>query len=72
MLFESFVNNVIIDLSCSLNKHTQYKLIWKLSEGCLHQHTVIALYRLDKNGKLLHIFAYPSNNRVFHGLELNL
>ena len=44
MLFESFVNNTIIDLSYNLNKYTQYKLAWKLFEvGCLHQHTAIAL-----------------------------
>ena len=73
MLFESFVNNTIIDLSYNLNKYTQYKLVWKLFEvGCLHQYTVITLYRWDRNKKLLEIFAYPSNNRVFHGPELNL
>ena len=37
----------------------------KTEVGCLHQHTVKVLYRLDKNGKLLEIFSYPSNNRVF-------
>ena len=51
----------------------QYKHVWKLFEvACLHQHTVIALYRLDRNEKLLRIFAYPSNNRAFYGPELNL
>ena len=40
--------------------------------GCLHQHTVTALYRLDRNEKLLEIFAYPSNNCAFYGPELNL
>ena len=73
MLVESFVNNIIIDLSYNLNKYTQYKLVWKLFDvGCLHLHTVIALYRLHRNEKLLEIFAYPSNNRVFYGPELNL
>ena len=73
MLFESFVNNTIIDLSYNLNKHPQYKFVWKLFEvGCLHQHSVIALYRLDRNKELLEVFAYPSNSRVFHGPELNL
>ena len=67
MLFESFVNNIIIDLSYNLNKYTPYKLVWKLFEvGCVHQHTVIALYRLDRNEKLLEIFAYPSNNRILN------
>ena len=40
--------------------------------GCLHQHTFIALYFLDRNEKLLKIFAYPSNNRAFYGPKLNL
>ena len=39
---------------------------------CLHQQTVIALYRFDMNKKLLEIFAYPRNKRAFYGLELNL
>ena len=73
MLVKSFVNNIIIDLSYNLNKYAQYKPVWKLFEvGCLHQHTVIALYRLDRNEKLLEICASPSNNRVFYGPELNL
>ena len=73
MLFESFASNIIIDLSYNLNKYTQYKLVWKLLEvGCLYQHTVIALHRLDRNEKLLEIFAYSSNNCVFHRPELNL
>ena len=64
MLVESFVNNIIIDLSYSLNKYTQYKLVQKLFDVCW--------YRLHRNEKLLKIFVYPSNNRVFYGLELNL
>ena len=48
---------MIIDLSYNLNKYIQYKHVWKLFEvGCLHQRTVIALYRLDRNGKLLKFF----------------
>ena len=44
----------IIDLSFNLSKYIQYKQTWKLFEVvCLHWHTVIALYRLDRNGKLL-------------------
>ena len=51
---KSFVSNIIIDLSYYLNKYIQYKHVWKLFEvGCLHQHTVIALNRLDRNRKLL-------------------
>ena len=47
--------------------------LWKLFElGCLHQHTVITLYRLDRNEKLLETFAYPSNKCAFCGPELNL
>ena len=50
------------------NKHA-----WKFSEmGCLHEHTVIGLYCLDRNEKLLNNFEYPSNNRAFYGPELNL
>ena len=49
--------DAIIDLSYSLSKNIQYKRIWILFEvGCLHQHTAIALYRLDRNGKLLQFF----------------
>ena len=56
ILVESFVSNIIIDLSYNLSKYIQYKHVGKLFEvGCLHQHAVanriIALYRL--NGKLL-------------------
>ena len=40
--------------------------------GRLHHDTVIALYRLEKNGKLLHIFVEPSNNRAFYRPELKL
>ena len=51
---KSFVSNIIIDLSYYLNKYIQYKHVWKLFEvGCLHQHTAIALNRLDRNRKLL-------------------
>ena len=40
----------------------QYKHVWKLFEiGC---YIVIALNHLDRNGKLLEILGYPSNNRV--------
>ena len=56
----------MIDLSYNLSKYMEYKHVWKLFEvGCLHQHTVIVLYRLDRNGKLLRFFAYPNNIRVF-------
>ena len=72
-MVKSFVGNIIINLSYNLNKYRQYKHIWKLFEvGFLHQHTVFALYRLDRNEKLLEIFAYPSNSHAFYGLELNL
>ena len=47
--------------------------MWKLFEvSCLHQHTEIALDRLDRNEKLLEILVYPTNNRAFHGPGLNL
>ena len=75
MLVKSFASNKIIDLTYNLNKYTEYKQVWNLFEvSCLHQHTLIAntLYRLDRNEKLVEIFAYPSNNRVFYGVELNL
>ena len=41
---------------------------------CLHQQTGsrLALYRLDKNGKLLKFFAYPNDSHVFQGPEMNL
>ena len=49
------------------------KHIWKLFEvGCLNQHTVIALYRLDWSEKSLQIFAYPSNKRAIFGPEMNV
>ena len=68
ILAKSFVSNIIIDLSYNLCKHVR-----KLFEvGCLHQHTVIALYCLDMNGKVGQFFAYPNNNHVFNGPELNL
>ena len=45
---------MIIDLSYNLSKYILYKHIGKLFEvGCLHQHTVIALYCLDRNRKVL-------------------
>ena len=37
----------------------------------VHQHTVIDLYRHDGNEVYRKVFAYPSNNRVFYGQELN-
>ena len=53
-----FVSNIIVDLQYGLNKHIQYKYVWKFFEvGYLHQHTVIILYRLDRNEKFLEIFA---------------
>ena len=40
----------------NLNRYTQYKYVWKLFQVFgLHQHTVIVLYRLDRNEKLLEI-----------------
>ena len=50
------------------NKH-----VYKLFEVvCSHHHAAIAFYCLDGNEKLLKLFAYPSNNHIFYGLELNL
>ena len=64
MLAKSFVSDIIIDLSYNFNKYTQYKHFWKLFEvGCLHQHTVIALYREDRIEKLLKILQ-PCNLRT--------
>ena len=54
-------------LPYNLNKYTQYKRVWKLFKVVyLHQHTVILLYRLVRNEKLLEMFAYPSNTRTFY------
>ena len=65
-MVKSFVSNIITDSTCNLNKYIQYKHVSKLFEvGCLNQHTAIVLHRLDRNGKLLKIFAYASNNGVF-------
>ena len=50
MLVKLFVSNIIIEFLYNLNKYIQYKHVLKLFEvECLHQHTVIALYRLDRN-----------------------
>ena len=52
ILVESLVSNLVIDLS-------KYKHAWKMFElGCLHQLTVIALYRLDRR-KLLNFVRIP-------------
>ena len=73
ILVKSSVSNIIFDLPYKLNKHMQYKHVWKLFQGdYLHQHTVIALYRLDRNEKSLRIFEYPSYNRAFYRPELNI
>ena len=73
MLVKSFVSNVITDIPYNLSKYRQYKHVWKLFEVVwLHKHTVIVFYCLDGNKKLLEIFAYPSNNRLFYGPKLNL
>ena len=78
MLVKLFVSYIIIGLSYNLNKYIQYKHVWRPFEvGCLHQHwlftsTVIALYHLDSNEKLLEIFTWPSNNRAFYRPELKL
>ena len=70
---KSFASNIKTDLSYNLDKYIQYKRVLNLFRvGFIHQHTAIALYRLDRNEKLLGIFACPSNNRVFYGPELNL
>ena len=62
-----------IDISYNLIMYIQYKHVQKLFEVvCLHLHTVITLYRLDGNKKLLKIFAYASNTRAFYRPELNL
>ena len=73
MLVKPLFSNVMIDFPYNLNKNMQYKHLWKFFEvDCLHQHTVIPLYRLDWDEKLLEIFTYPSNNLAIHGPELNL
>ena len=72
MLVKSFVSNIIIDLSYNLKEYIQYKQVWKLFQvGCLNQHTAVALYRLDWKEKLLKIFTYPSNKRLFYRPVLN-
>ena len=54
ILVKSFACNIIIDSSYNLSKYIQYKHVWKLFEvGCQHQHTLIPLYCLDRNRKLL-------------------
>ena len=54
ILVKSFVCNIIIDSSYNLSKYIQYKHVWKLFEvGCQHQHTLIPLYCLERNRKLL-------------------
>ena len=54
ILTKTSVSNIINDLSYNLNKYIFYKHVWKLFEvGRLHQHTVTALYRLNRNRKLL-------------------
>ena len=63
----------MINLSCDLNKYVPYKHVWKLFQvGFLHQHIVIALYRLDRNEKLPEFFPYPFNDSAFYGPDLNL
>ena len=53
MLVKSFCSNIIIHLSYNLKKYIRYEHVWKLFQvGCVHQHTVIAVYRLDRNEKL--------------------
>ena len=37
----------------------------------VYLHTVITLYHLDGNEKLLKIFVYPSNGRTFSGPKPN-
>ena len=59
MLVNLISSNVIIDLWYNLNKYIQYKHVWKLFEvDWLHQHTVIALYRLYRNFKNNQILQY--------------
>ena len=61
-----------MDLSYNLNRYTQYKHVWKLFEvSCLHQHTAIALHRLNINQKLIEIFVYAGNNRVMRFTDRN-
>ena len=75
---KSFVSNIIIDLSCSLNtvytgiqciqvyKWKKYKHVRKLFEVVrLHQHTGFTLYCLDRYGKFLESFAHHLNKSVF-------
>ena len=70
MLVKLFVSSIIIDLLYNFNRYIQYKYVRKLFEvSSLHQHTVIALYLLDRNDRLIEIFACLSNNRVFYRPE---
>ena len=51
----------------------QHKHVWNLfAVICFHLHTLIALYRLDRNEKFLEVFAYPSYNCALYGVEPNL
>ena len=65
---EPFVNNIIIDVSYNLNKYIQFKHVFEV----VCSYTIMALYHLDRNEKLLEIFACPSNIRVFYEQEIFL
>ena len=71
MLVKSFASGIIIDISYKLDKYIHCKHVSKIFEVDFYINTVIILYRLDGNEKLLEIFACFSNNRVFYGPELN-
>ena len=68
MLVKSFASNTMFALSYNLNNYIQCIHVWKL----FLKHTVIALRRLDRNQKLIEIFAYPSNNYAFYGPDLKI
>ena len=54
ILAKTFLSNLIIDLSYNLNKYMQFEVFENcLKRGCLHLHTVLTLYGLGRNRKLL-------------------
>ena len=72
MLVKLFANSIIINTSNNFIKYKRVNTFYFFEMVYLDLHTVIALYRLNWNEKLLEIFAYLSNNREFYRPKLNL
>ena len=69
MFVKSFLSYIIIELSNNLIKYTQYKTVWSGLFTSVHCNRLVLL---DRNEKLLKIFAYPSEKRTFYKQEMNL